>query len=284
MRTECLERSSKPLIRDSLRIVHIEDDLEHAMLTDLILKRAGFHQPIDHFDCCGKALDNLSRIGHVRHVILLDLNLPGMSGLDMLEWVREKYSAPEIPVFMLTSSDEPEDREKARKAGATKYILKTALGEELIAELDQLIVALNRKRREEESKRQVIFRELMLMGEHAAEMVVLTDVQGRTEWVNQPFTRTCGYTLDEVRGRKPGTFLQGPASDRAAIEMLRHAVRSERSCECRLINYHKNGYPYMVHLSLDPVVINGRAGGFIAIGRNLNEKGLQLNGRAKVIA
>jgi len=271
------------LSKESLRIVHIEDDLDHAIVIDLILKRAGFSQHIKHYDCCGKALDNLSRMEHPAHIILLDLNLPGMSGLGMLEWVRKKYQEPEIPVFMLTSSDDPVDRRRAANAGVTKYILKTGLFEELIAELHQIIPRINERKQVEESKRQEILADLALMSEHVAEMVILTDAQGRTEWVNGPFIRTCGYTLAEVRGKKPGTILQGPASDRAAIEMLREAVKSVHSCECQLINYKKNGYPYMVHIVLDPVVSNGRLAGFIAFEKDLSQQDESLTGDLKPI-
>lgn len=57
--------------------------------------------------------------------------------------------------------------------------------------------------------------------------VVLTDVSGHIEWVNEGFRRITGYTLEEVRGRRPRDFLHGPGtpaeSERAVLEsMARH--------------------------------------------------------------
>ena len=268
----------KPLTKESLRIVHIEDDLIDAQLTDLRLKQAGFSQRIDHFDCCGKALDNLSKIEpkHAPHVILLDLNIPGMSGLEMLDWFRKKYHEPDIPVYVLTSSDDPEVRRKAATAGVTKYFLKTGSFEELIEELDQLIVVINQKRLGQESKGQETFAELILMGNNASEIVMLADTKGCIQWVNESFERISGYTLGELQGKKPGQVLQGPQSDPVAIKMLHDAVHSARPCENRIINYKKDGTPYLILISLRPVFTDNTLNGFLAIERVLIEEDEQL--------
>src|SRR5688572_20794536 len=47
------------------------------------------------------------------------------------------------------------------------------------------------------------------------EAFVVTSPEGLVEWVNPAFTEMCGYTLDELRGRKLGPLLQGAATDRA---------------------------------------------------------------------
>ena len=59
-------------------------------------------------------------------------------------------------------------------------------------------------------------RKLALIAARTHNGVILADAQGRIEWVNEGFERMTGYTLDEVRGRSPGSFLQGPESDRQA--------------------------------------------------------------------
>lgn len=101
-----------------------------------------------------------------------------------------------------------------------------------------------------------------------ADPVVITDPQGRVEWVNEPFTALCGYTPAELKGRKPGDLLQGPATDPEAVSALRRAVRLARPLSVELINYHKNGEPYSVWISLNP--LRDHAGGlvgFMAIER-----------------
>lgn len=86
------------------------------------------------------------------------------------------------------------------------------------------------------------------------EALVLADAAGRVEWVNPAFTALCGYTLDELRGRKPGSLLQGPATDRAAVQRMREALRAGRPCCETLVNYHKDGSPYRVEIRLAPLL------------------------------
>ncbi len=57
-------------------------------------------------------------------LILLDLNLPGVSGIELLEYARSQPSLRAIPVVVMTSSDHPRDRQRALEAGADAYHLK----------------------------------------------------------------------------------------------------------------------------------------------------------------
>jgi CheY-like chemotaxis protein len=92
-----------------------------------------------------EALNFVARRGPFRNIgrpdlIVLDLNLPKSDGTDVLRAVRESVEYAETPVVVLTSSDSPEDRECARKLGATCFITKPSdleafmgLGHQLIA-------------------------------------------------------------------------------------------------------------------------------------------------------
>ncbi|MBX3737534.1 MAG: PAS domain-containing protein [Candidatus Didemnitutus sp.] len=84
------------------------------------------------------------------------------------------------------------------------------------------------------------------------EAFVVTDPAGRVEWVNDAFTALCGYTLDELRGRKPGALLQGAETDRAAVGRLRGAQRAGVGCNVELVNYHKDGSRYRVAVRMSP--------------------------------
>ena len=81
---------------------------------------------------------------------------------------------------------------------------------------------------------------------------VVTDPDGLVEWVNPAFSAMCGYSLAELRGKKLGPILQGPATDPATVERVRQAVHARRQSSEALVNYHKNGTPYWVSVNITP--------------------------------
>jgi CheY-like chemotaxis protein len=58
------------------------------------------------------------------HIVLVDLNLPRITGERVLERVRRSLRCPDIPVIVMTSSDSPLDHAAAAKLGADRYFLK----------------------------------------------------------------------------------------------------------------------------------------------------------------
>lgn len=103
---------------------------------------------------------------------------------------------------------------------------------------------------------------------------VATGPGGLIEWVNPAFTAMCGYTLEELRGRKPGPLLQGPDTDPAAIARIREAIRERRACRETLMNYHKNGTRYRVAVRISPVLDDeGQPLWFVAREQMLAENG-----------
>ena len=107
------------------------------------------------------------------------------------------------------------------------------------------------------------------------EAVVCTDAAGRVQWVSASFTAMCGFTLDELRGHKPSSMLQGALTDPASVARIRQAIRTATPCREELINYHKTGRPYWVAISISPVLgTDGTPRGFVAIECELKEKAI----------
>jgi PAS domain S-box-containing protein len=94
---------------------------------------------------------------------------------------------------------------------------------------------------------------------------VVTDARGRITSINPAFSAICGYTFEEVRGKKPGDFLQGPETDNSSVEKLRKAIRNRTDCTATMVNYHKDGSTYPVRIELKPFFKkNGALAGFRA--------------------
>jgi len=108
---------------------------------------------------------------------------------------------------------------------------------------------------------------------HINDVVVITGSDGLIEWVNQAFTTNTGYSLDEVKGLKPGSFLQGVDTDKDVVKRISQAVNSQNSIRETILNYSKDGKPYWVDLNISPIFgINGKLDYFVSIQRNVTER------------
>ena len=87
---------------------------------------------------------------------------------------------------------------------------------------------------------------------------VMTGPDGLVSWVNESFSGMCGYTLEELKGRKLGPILQGEITDQKAVGRIREAVQKREPVTEALVNYHKNGAPYWVALNITPIFDSNR--------------------------
>ena len=89
--------------------------------------------------------------------------------------------------------------------------------------------------------------------ESQRDALVVTDAEGRVQWLNDAFTDLCGYSLAELKGRKPGHVLQGPETDPATVEEIRASIRRRRACRVQMVNYHKDGTRYRADVRISPI-------------------------------
>ncbi|NWG34103.1 MAG: response regulator [Chloroflexi bacterium] len=75
--------------------------------------------------------------GFTPHFICLDINMPGVDGTEVLAFLRREPQLMKVPVFVITSDDQPETREKVMKLGATSIIIKPATIDTLETALKQ---------------------------------------------------------------------------------------------------------------------------------------------------
>jgi PleD family two-component response regulator len=64
--------------------------------------------------------------GFIPKFICLDINMPGVNGTEILAYLRREPRLMSVPVFVITSDDQPETRRKVMKLGATSMIIKPA--------------------------------------------------------------------------------------------------------------------------------------------------------------
>jgi CheY-like chemotaxis protein len=110
----------------------VEDNLDHAELVIRTLEEHRIANRIRHFVDGQTALDYLQRRGEYAdplssprpHVILLDLRLPGIDGLEVLQVIKEDDELKVIPVVILTTSDAEKDVARAYNNHVNSYLVK----------------------------------------------------------------------------------------------------------------------------------------------------------------
>ncbi|MBA9079253.1 PAS domain S-box protein [Rufibacter quisquiliarum] len=76
----------------------------------------------------------------------------------------------------------------------------------------------------------------------------------QVQWVNDAFTRLMGYTLQEVEGRTPGSFMNGAETDQETISYIDEQLARLEPLECELVQYSKSGQKYWLRLQVQPQV------------------------------
>jgi CheY-like chemotaxis protein len=115
----------------TVTIVMIEDDEGHARLIEKNIRRAGVCNDIVGFDNGTAALEYLRPNGAAPHpaahrplLILLDLNLPDMTGTDIIARLKANEDTRRVPIIVLTTTDDSREIAKCYDLGANVYITK----------------------------------------------------------------------------------------------------------------------------------------------------------------
>jgi CheY-like chemotaxis protein len=123
----------------SAPVLYAEDDENDVFLMERAFERAGVTNPLQTVIDGAAAIRYLSGAGEfadrerfpIPCLLLLDLNLPRRSGLEVLKWTREQTFLQGLPVIMLTSSSQDRDIGSAYTLGANGYLVKPPSSEKL---------------------------------------------------------------------------------------------------------------------------------------------------------
>ncbi len=120
-------------------ILIVDDDSDDIELTTLAIEQCSVDVDVQSVTT-GTAAFELLRNGHTPpSLILLDLKMPGMSGLDFLRELRADEHLKNIPVIIVTSSNLESDRQEVLKTGANDFLHKTFKMTQFCNELEMLL-------------------------------------------------------------------------------------------------------------------------------------------------
>ena len=129
--------------RPAIKILLVEDDDGHARLIERNLRKVSLANPIDRVADGQEAMDYLHNAGRftdrdryaLPQLVLLDINLPQIDGIEVLQRIKGDTRLQPLPVIMLTSTDNQAEIDRCYSAGASAYVAKpiniVSLGEKL---------------------------------------------------------------------------------------------------------------------------------------------------------
>ncbi|MGH7655887.1 MAG: response regulator [Gemmatimonadaceae bacterium] len=137
-------------------ILLVEDDENDVMLLQRAFRRAAIINPLQVVRHGDDAVAYLAGTGEFADrqlhplpvLMLLDLKLPRRTGLEVLQWVKERAGVKKIPIIVLTSSKNDDDVNRAYELGANSYVVKPVSFEtllELVKSLELYWLVLNER-------------------------------------------------------------------------------------------------------------------------------------------
>jgi PAS domain S-box-containing protein len=116
-------------------------------------------------------------------------------------------------------------------------------------------------------------RKLALVARHTNNAVILADAEWRIVWINEGFTRLYGYTLEDVRGRRPGDFLSATATDQATMAAMAQASGAGLPFHGEVLNRTQDFREVWVALEIQPLRnAQGAVEGFMALQLDITER------------
>jgi CheY-like chemotaxis protein len=122
-----------------LRIALVEDNPAEAHLLERALHAGGTPVELVRLEDGAQAIEYLNGSSSDCDLVLLDLNLPRLSGFDVLERLRSQDRFKGLPIVVVSGSADPSDVERCYRAGANSYVCKPIHVDEMFAMAVQLV-------------------------------------------------------------------------------------------------------------------------------------------------
>lgn len=114
----------RSLLNQSADILIVDDDEDDRLLMDCVIDKLPINVAVQMLPGARDVLDYLQECKHPPSLLITDLNMPCMNGLELLNLIKQSTYHRSIPVVILTTSVAEEDRERCYRAGANAVLVK----------------------------------------------------------------------------------------------------------------------------------------------------------------
>ncbi len=201
-------------------------------------------------------------------LVLLDMELPDMHGTKVLKKIKSNPELMATPVLVLSGTNDPNIISQVLKGGASDFIKKPFVTEELALKVD-LWTDYHRNNVKVACQQQFL-QEYKDAVDRSA-IVSKTDADGNITYVNDRFIEISGYTKEEVIG-KSHSIIRHPDMDAKVFEEMWKTILGKESWAGIVKNRKKNGDSYYVDTVISPIMdVDGRIVEFIGIRHDITE-------------
>ncbi len=183
-------------------------------------------------------------------MVILDLVLPDMHGTKILEKIKSSPKYMDLPVLVLSGSEPSEVMSKVYKLGASDFVKKPFVYEEVLLKVD-FWVDYYRKHKELQAERKLL-KEYQDTVDRSS-MVSKTDTQGNITFVNDAYCEASGYTRDELIGQAQ-SIEQHPDMPKETYTDLWDTVQEKKPWHGVVKNRKKDDGYYYVDMVVNPII------------------------------
>ena len=124
------------MLKKNLNILLIEDNIIEVMKMDRTISLLNLKHKITKATTADEAFEILKQSERFPDIILLDLNMPKINGIEFLSTLKSNDTLKHIPTIILTTSDNENDLNKCYKIGISGYILKPLKYEDYVKKIE----------------------------------------------------------------------------------------------------------------------------------------------------
>lgn len=257
------------------KILLADDDVMNVEMMSLVLTKGG--GPVCIVDQAYDGYESWAKICiDTPDLVLLDWEMPGISGIEVLQRMKSDYRLRDIPVIIVTGKTSSENLSIALESGATDYIKKPIDKIELLARvraalnLFDTIRDVKTKNKRIESQIDDLNR-LSLIVKQTDNSVLIFNTDGTLEWGNEGFHKMYGYSLEEFK-QHYGTdiyslsYLPNIREKLAELFEKKHSVNYITKCRV------KYGAVKWIQTTLTPVFDGDTIEKYIAIETDISQQ------------